>query len=375
MGIGVRRLPLRLMGAGPLPLMLALSLPGFLGCASDSPSEPTVISSMDEEVRFEEPKERAPVPTAGPVRLPYKGPSKGGDAYRIVLEISGDWYVSDPGEPADKPPLSESHLLELEYREIPTEGTGDGRDAYLLGLDAIHYELLQQNPSAQREIELGEDRIRVHADGNEVMDLRGAQPKEDLTPQKLLGRIFGVLVHDEFGNPLAIAPRGVPVARDFISPLYVKEAIGYSRFSLPQVEISPGAHWRARRFPASRAGALGFSMDVQYSLAGYEVIDGVRCALILMRANADGENVKSATGLEFDRVLAKMTGTAWVELETSRVRRLVLEDEVRVALHRGKEPLVQSSRMRHATRMLLELRDPDVTPERWADGSERFGKR
>jgi hypothetical protein len=207
------------------------------------------------------------------------------------------------------------------------------------------------------------------------MDLRGAQPKENLTPQKLLSRIFGVLVHDEFGNPLALAPRGLPVARDFLRALPIEPAIGYSRFSLPQEEIRPGAVWHARRLPASRSGALGFMLDVEYSLAAYEELDGVPCALILLRAHEEGEDVPSASGFHFDRVLAKMSGSAWVELETSRVRRLILEDEVRVSLSRGQEPLVQKTRMRHATRMLLELRDPDDVPDTWADGSTRFGKR
>ncbi len=226
-----------------------------------------------------------------------------------------------------------------------------------------------------REIELGSDRLRVRVDGEEAMDLRGAQPKGDLTPQKLLGRIFGVLVHDAFGNPLALAPRGVRVARDFLRALPIEPAIGYSRFSLPQEEIMPGAQWHARRLPASRSGALGFMLDVEYSLAAYEELDGVPCALILLRANEEGEDVPSASGFLFDRVLAKMSGSAWVELETSRVRRLILEDEVRVSLSRGREPLVQRTRMRHATRMLLELRDPDAEPDAWADGTTRFGKR
>ena len=43
-----------------------------------------------------------------------------------------DWIESTPGDPPGKPPLSESHLLELEYRELPTEQGSDGRTAYLL---------------------------------------------------------------------------------------------------------------------------------------------------------------------------------------------------------------------------------------------------
>ena len=351
-----------------------LACAALLACASSSPKEPTVLVRAERKVTFPEPA-RADLTPKGPVEIPYRDPEPGGSAYRIVLEVSGDWYVSDPGDPEDKPPLSESHLLELEYREFPTEGLQEGRSAYLLGLDALHYKLLQKNPPARREIELGNDRLRVRVDDKEQMDLQGAQPKGDLTPQKLLGHIFAVVVHDEFGNPLAIVPRGFPVAKSFLESLLVKEAIGYSRISLPKVAISPGATWKARRFPASRSGALGLMLEVEYSLAAYEELDGVPCALILLRASEEGEGLKSATGLVFDRVAAKMTGSAWVDLATSRVRRMVIEDEVRVALHRGQAPIIQSSRMRHATRLLLEARDPEEIPAVWADGSTRFGPR
>lgn len=360
------------LGAGEVARLLACM--ALLSCTSSSPKAPIVLASAEKKVTFDEPA-RAKLSPTGPVQLSNRDPEEGGSAYRIVLEVSGDWYVSDPGEPEDKPPLSESHLLELEYREFPTAGLEDGRGAYLLGLDALHYKLLQQNPPARREIELGNDRLRVHVDDKEQMDLRGAQPKGDLTPQKLLGHIFAVVVHDEFGNPLAIAPRGFPVAKSFLENLLVKEAIGYSRMSLPEVPIAPGATWKARRLPASRSGALGLMLEVEYSLVAFEELDGVPCALILLRASEDGEGIKSATGLVFDRVKAKMTGSAWVELETSRVRRMVIEDEVRVALSRGKAPIIQTSRMRHATRMLLEARDPDSSPESWADGTTRFGPR
>jgi hypothetical protein len=375
MGAEWGRLPPRLFLADALSLAAALLVCGpLLSCAGSAPKKPTVLSSMEEEVAGEEP-ERAPISTDGPIHLPHRPPARGGTGYRIVLEVSGDWFVQTPGDPRNKPPLTESHLLELEYREIPTEQTGDGRDAYVLGLDALHYKLLQKNPPALREIELGNDRLRTRADGEEVMDLQGAQPKGDLTPQKLLGRIFGVLVHDEFGNPLAIAPRGLPVAREFLERLQIKPAILYSRFSLPQEEIEPGAIWHAKRFPASRSGALGLALDIEYSLVGFEEFEGVPCALIQLRASKEGEKVPSVAGFEFDRVAAKMSGTAWVELETSRVRRLVIEDEVRVSLQRGQAPLIQSTRMRHATRMLFELRDLNERGKTWADGTARFGIR
>ncbi len=121
-----------------LSLAVALLVPGVLvSCAGPSPGSPTVLLSMEDEVAFDA-GQREQLAPRGPVSLPYRGPAEGGDAYRIVLEISGEWSVETPGDPEDKPPLSESHLLELEYREFPTTGAGEGRDAYLLGLDALH---------------------------------------------------------------------------------------------------------------------------------------------------------------------------------------------------------------------------------------------
>ncbi len=319
--------------------------------------------------------ERVSLAPTGPIGLPYRGPQAGGDAYRILLETSGEWSVTSPGDSTDRPALGESHLLELEYREIPTTGSGAREDTYLLSLDALHYKLLQQNPPALREIELGRNRLRVRVDGKEAMDLQGAQPKGNLTPQKLLGHIFAIVIHDEYGNPSAIVPRGVPVARRFLAELLVKSAIGYSRLPLPDTEMTPGTRWHARRFPASRTGALGLSLNVEYSLAGYETLDGVPCAFILLRASEDGEQIPSAAGFDFERVVATLSGSAWVELATSRVRRLVLEDEVRAEYSRGSGVGEKRHRLRHATRMLLELRDPEDEPETWKDGQERFGRR
>jgi len=65
-----------------------------------------------------------------------------------------------------------------------------------------------------------------------------------------------------------------------------------------------------------------------------------------------------------------------VEVATSRLRRLLLEDEIRAAYERGSAPApVSTHRLRHRSRLLLELRDGDAEPDRWADGSERFGPR
>jgi hypothetical protein len=346
-----------------------------LACAG-TPREaagPSVL--LSEPAAPEEPAETVTAPT-GPLALPFRGPGPGGTAYQLLLEFSGERTLSLSSDLAERQPLHESHLLELEYRELPVETRGDTEPAYLLTLDGLHYRLLQKNPTAEREIELGDDRLRITSNGKTSLDLRGSQPKEDLTPRKLLGRVFGIVLHDPVGNPLRIQPRGVPPARRFLDGLMVGDAIAYSRLPLADHEIAVGARWRAERYPASPAGDLGLRLPIDYELAGFRELDGVLCAWILFRSEQDAEDVPSSAGFRFDRVSASLTGEAWVELATSRVRRLVLEDEIRVSYTRGGDPEPSMNhRLRHVSRLLLTLRDPDAKPEKWEDGSDRFGRR
>jgi len=184
------------------------------------------------------------------------------------------------------------------------------------------------------------------------------------------------VVDDGSDRPMAIVPKGSLVSRRFLSKLPLKGAIGYSRISLPDEPISPGSVWHAQRFPVSRAGELGLLFDIEYSLAGFETLDGVLCAWILLRSEIDAENVRSAAGFEFERVVAKLSGMAWVELETSRLRRMVVEDEIRSSYSQGDEKMTQVRHgLRHATRMVIELRDRTEKKKTWADGSKRFGRR
>jgi hypothetical protein len=264
-------------------------------------------------------------------------------------------------------------MLELEYRELPVETASEGLQAYQLSLDGLHYRLLQKNPAAEREIELGNDRLRVTSDGKVGLDLRGAQPKEDLTPRMLLGRFFAIVAHDAAGDALRIQPRGVPAARRFLQTLHVTSSVAYSRLPLAAGEIEVGATWHSKRFPASPAGGIGLLLDVEYTLAGVREWEGVPCAWILFRAEENGYDVPSAAGFEFERVVATLEGEAWVELASSRVRRLVLEDEIRASYSTGAAPgPVSNHRLRHKSRLLLTLRDPDENPSKWQDGSERF---
>jgi hypothetical protein len=312
----------------------------------------------------------------GPFALPFRGPGPDGAAYRLVLELSGERALSLSTDLEDRRPLHESHLLELEYQALPVKTASGGQRAYQLSLDGLHYRLLQKNPTAEREIELGNDRLRVTSNGKVELDLRGAQPKENLTPRTLLGRIFAIVAHDAVGDPLRIQPRGTPAARGFLKAFQVTPAIRYSRLPLAVGEIEVGATWHSTRFPASPAGEIGLRLDVEYTLAGFREWEGVPCAWILFSAGENAEGVPSAAGFEFERVAATLAGEAWVELATSRLRRLVLDDEIRASYSEGAAPgPIANHRLRHKTRLLLTLRDPDETPSKWEDGSERFGRR
>ena len=96
---------------------------------------------------------------------------------------------------------------------------------------------------------------------------------------------------------------------------------------------------------------------------------------IVLRAEKTGENVPSEAGFEFDRVEAKVEGSAWVALETGRLQRFELADEIRAGYTRGDGEASILTRTRHATRLVLTPRDAEAIPKEWADGSERFGRR
>jgi hypothetical protein len=314
-----------------------------------------------------------------PVSIAWRAPPAGGLAYRLVVEYGGEHEAaSEPGREG-APPARETHLLEIEYRELPAGGRGD---ALLFGLDALHYRLAQDVPKVEREIELGDDRLRILEDGEAVTDLRGAQPKEDLTPRKLLGQIVGSARVDPTGGLLGLQSRGAPVTRRFFAELPVGRALAYARFAFPESPVRPGARWSAPRFPVGPAGSLGLALSLEYTLAGFQDVEGVPCAWILLSAEQDAERLRSASGFDFDRVVASVRGEAFVELDTARLRLLRLEDDIRAVYTLGAPPApVRTQRMRHRSQLRVETleRLPSAPPAdkqaSWADGRPRFGPR
>jgi hypothetical protein len=143
--------------------------------------------------------------------------------------------------------------------------------------------------------------------------------------------------------------------------------------SLPQDPISPGSRWTGVRIPPSRSGELGLGLTVGHSLAGFELFEGVPCAMILLNARIDENKVTSVTGHAFDRVQATLNGTAWVELENSLVRRVVLTDQIRASWTDTRTLGTSTEhRIEHKSKLVLALRDPDEKSDRWSDGTPKF---
>jgi hypothetical protein len=316
-----------------------------------------------------------PFPPDGPVALSVRPAPEAGLRYRIVSLIEGEQDVEPPAGRGRKQNQRDSQLVELHYRRYPTRAPQPGEAASVLVLEAARHRVRQGPPAHEREVELANDRLQIRDDGKVGLDLRGAQPRENLTPRMLLERPFAVLRQDPRGDPLGIVIRGAPAARSFLRPLSARALIGWTRLARPDMAVSAGARWTARRFPPHAVGALGLALELHYQLAGFEKLDGVACAWIVIRGDLDAEGVRSQKGFRFDRAVAHVEGEAWVELANSAVRRLVLEDEVRASYGRGEEPNRVRVSLRHRSRTVLERSESPETGKLWADGSPHFGER
>jgi len=146
--------------------------------------------------------------------------------------------------------------------------------------------------------------------------------------------------------------------------------------SLPQDPITPGSRWTGVRIPPSRSGELGLGLTVNYSLEGFELFEDVPCAMILLDARISKNGVTGLTGHVFDRVQATLNGTAWVELENSLVRRVVLNDQIRASWVDSSDPKTTTERrIQHTSKLELTLRDPDEKSKKWSDGTPHFESR
>jgi hypothetical protein len=349
-------------------------------CAGNSDNGPTILAGMDtatgeEQTGSPDPRARA-LDAEGPILLPYRGPGSGGVAYRLTLEIEGQRATRKPSNHEQQPPIRESHALEAEFRKLPIEGADSGSDMFLVGLNGLYYTQKQQSPPAEREIELANDRLRIKINGETSVDNRGNRVIGPLAPRMFLNRIFGVITHDPSGNPTKLSSRGAPAARQFMNEIPILGAIAYAMVALPQDPITPGSGWTGVRVPPSHSGELGLGLTVDYSLTGFELFEDVPCAMILFGARINENGVTSLTGHVFDRVQATLNGTAWVQLENSLVRRVVLNDRIRASWADSHNPMMTTEhRIEHTSKLVLALRDPDEKPSRWSDGTPRFDSR
>ncbi len=353
-----------LRGMRPLAVGLAFLLAAACGGSSGGRRE--LLGST--------PETAGPATSAEPLESPpesvsFRAAPAEKAAYRLAVEWSGQREEVPLESGRRTQSLQELHATELEYTEVPVPGRSD---LFTVVLDGLHYRLSQTGPALEREVELGSDRLRTRANGEEVVNLRGAQPAGDMTPRKLLGKVFGTVRLDASGNVRAMRPQGTPSARRWLSDLPLLRAMAYARPPLPGEPLRTGTTWQAGRLPASPAGDLGLLLEIRYALGGFRRFGGVPCAWLHIDADLEGEDVEGLGTMRFERVSARVRGEAWIELETSRIRLLQLEDELRLSYLRGES---SRHRLRHKTTVRLELRDPDVTPEKWLDGSTRFGPR
>ncbi len=349
---------------------------GLFACAGRSENGPTILRGMDstedaEQARSSDPQSGT-VATGGPTHLPYRGRGSGGVAYRLELEIDGQRATLSSAERTQQPAVRETQTLEVDFRKLPVEGADSG-DMFLVGLDALHYTQKQQSPKLEREIEIADDRLRVRTNGETSVDNRGNRVTGTLAPRLFLGRIFGVISHDASGNPTNLSSRGAPAARQLMDEFPTLAAIAYTMITLPEEPVAAGSSWSGVRIPPSRSGELGLGLTVQYTLTGFEIFEGVRCALILLAARVDDQAVTSVTGHLFDQVQATLTGTAWVELENSLVRRVTIDDQIRASWTETLHSVMSTRhRIEHTSKLELALRDPDKKPKRWSDGTPLF---
>jgi len=354
-------------------ILIAVAL---AGCGGTRSGEPTILATMDSSPEGELSQRSEEFAPKGPVSLRYRVPDKDGNAYRLTLETMGEQTSRTPTDGKAQEPRRESHVLEVEYRELPLEGSEKRDDTSALRLDGLHYIQMQKNPDAQREIELANDRLRLFINGEKKTDIGGAQAEGRLTPRNMLGRIFGVIVHNPTGNPMKVSRKGVPAVRKYLSGLPMLSGIVYAMIPVPEDPIGPGSHWTAVRYPANRAGELGLQLNIEYSVAGYVVLDGVPCALVKLHADERGSGVPSTAGVTFDRVNATLTGTAWIELETTHPRRVILEDEIRATWTTGGgSAAARNFQLRYESQLEMTLRNPTKKSKLWADGSKRFRER
>jgi hypothetical protein len=339
-----------------------------LACASGAP-EPKATSgaakhSTSAEIAF---------PPTGPVELRAANAPAEGTLYQLVVTYEGRTEIAEEGPGAQDPQtLDEKTLLEIDYRQMPVATpTGDELASTLL-LEALKRRMRLAPPGKEHILEIGDDRLRTQTDDKVDTDLRGAQPKQDLTPRVLIGKPFALVVDDAFGNPQGITIRGLPAAKKMLATLPLRESLGYLQIAFPNRPVSPGDTWHAKRFFPNPIGKLGLAVDVEMRLVGFERVEGAPCAHVTLRSRLDGTNVPSEVGFAFEEVHYQLSGDAWLDLSTGQVESVRIEDVAATLYRKTAAAIPARARMRYEGRAELKRLDEMPAGTTWADGSKRF---
>jgi hypothetical protein len=343
------------------------------GCATAPP-----IAQPGAAKEPAQPHVQATIPAPGTALLlrPAKLPAEG-VPYRLTLRSEGQQQMLLSAQLEEPEPSAQEINLQLDFRELPAAAGAADPESVSLVMEAMHHhQIATGSPPRDGEVELANDRLRVMNQKKPGLDLRGAQPKEELTPRVVLGKPFAILRPAVEGGRVVATIRGTPPGRKFLKPFGLHEVLRWARVGLPDTEVTAGSTWEMPRFPTNPAGGVGLELPIHYELVGFQTVDGVPCAWIRISSELDAADVASAGGLRFDRVHAKVNGEAYVELETRLVRRVVLEDDVRASWKAGRGTATLETRIRYRTRTELQRRDSDdTTIVRWADGTKAFDVR
>ena len=353
---------------GSTALAGVLLLVGWVvACASDAPQKHGTGAAAGSE-------SDAPFPPTGPVVLRAAPPPVGGALYRLLSSYDGRTEVNEvgPGAHDDGSGFEELWALQLDFRQLPVPAPDDSIASSLV-LEALKRRAVVRPPGKQNVLEIGDDRLRVSNDDKVATDLRGAQPKEDLTPRSLLGKSFAMLVTTDLGTATGFTLRGVPSAKKLLASLALREPLTYVQFAYPEHPVSAGDTWRAKRFFPNPIGRLGLPVEIEYRLVGFEKIDEAPCAHISLRSSLDQKDVQGDGGMKFEEVRYSLAGDAWIDLRSGQTVLMRVED-VAAAAHRttAASQLPKLVRMRYNGRSALQRLDAMPAETTWADGTKRF---
>lgn len=344
-----------------------------LACASTAPEVETSLPPPPPPPKPRTIPSDFVFPPTGPVAIKPGIASSDGTLYQMRTDYSGRTEVVEEGVSAREPDtLDEVTTLEIDYRALPIASPDPNQVAASLVLEALQRRTRMQPPGTEQLIEIGDDRLRVSKNDKVDTDLRGAQPKQDLTPRTVLGKSFALVVDDAHGNPQVVSVRGLPAAKKLLATLSLRETIGYLQVGFPDHPVAPGDSWHAKRHLPNPIGKLGLPIELELRLLDFERNEGAPCAHVVVRGISEAQNVKSEIGYTFEEVRYAVSGDVWFDLITGEVAEARIEDNTSVSYHRTNTASPARVRMHYEGRSSLKRLEALPTSDRWADGTKRF---